>query len=90
VAIRWARESHGAGTPVVYAKLPTYVGLEPASAVTLTSCADNHDVVHRMLAKHIAIGADYEEASIPVVLAQLRTAGIRLAAALEAALKPKR
>jgi nuclease S1 len=87
VATRWARDSHTAGEAVVYAKLPVRVGLEPASATTLSSCADNHDVVHRMLAKRIVIGSVYEDATIPVILAQLRIAGIRLAAALEAALR---
>jgi hypothetical protein len=86
VAVRWARDSHRAGAPVVYERLPVEVGVEPASAVTLGSCADNHDVVHRMLAKHIVIDGRYERAAVPVIVEQLRAAGIRLAATLKAAI----
>jgi hypothetical protein len=51
----------------------------------IASCTDNHNVASRMLAKREVIDAPYEEASIPVILAQLRAAGIRLAAVLKAA-----
>lgn len=85
VATRWARDSHRAGSSVVYAKLPVHVDIEPASAVTLSSCADNNDIVHRMLAKHIVIDGKYEQASIPLIVDQLRIAGIRMAATLKAA-----
>jgi hypothetical protein len=85
VTTRWAEGSHEAGRNVVYGKLPADVGLEPATALTLSSCADNHDIVHRMLAKHVVIDATYEQSSIPVILDQLRLAGIRLAATLRAA-----
>jgi hypothetical protein len=81
----WARASHAFGRTVVYSRLPVNVPIEPASAVTLRSCADNNDVVHRMLAKHEVIDAQYEQASVPVILAQLRLAGVRLAAMLNAA-----
>ena len=51
----------------------------------MASCADNHDVAHRMLAKHEMIDARYEQASIPAIVGQLRLAGIRLASVLKAA-----
>ena len=38
-----------------------------------------------MLAKHEAIDATYEQASVPAIIGQLRLAGIRLAAVLKAA-----
>jgi len=85
VATRWARGAHEAGRAVVYLRLPVHVGIEPPSALTLSSCADNHDIAHRMLAKHIVIDAKYEQASIPVIVEQLRLAGIRLAAPIKAA-----
>jgi len=81
----WARGSHELGRTVVYPRLPVAVGLEPASAVTLSSCTDNNDIIHRMLAKHEVIDAKYEQASVPVILGQLRMAGIRLAAVIKAA-----
>ena len=86
VAVRWARDSHRAGASVVYKRLPVEVGIEPASAVALASCAGNHDVVHRMLAKHIVIDGRYERAAVPVIVEQLRAAGVRLAATLKAAI----
>ncbi len=85
VVTSWARGSHELGRTVVCPRLPVAVGLEPASAVTLSSCTDNNDIIHRMLAKHEVIDAKYEQASVPVILGQLRLAGIRLAAVLKAA-----
>jgi nuclease S1 len=85
VATGWARGSHEAGRTVTYPRLPVQIALEPASALTLSSCADNHDIVHRMLAKHIVIDGAYQQASIRVIVDQLRLAGIRLAATLRAA-----
>ena len=85
VVTSWARGSHELGRTVVYPRLPVAVGLEPASAVTLSSCTDNNDIIHRMLAKHEVIDAKYEQASVPVILGQLRMAGIRLAAVIKAA-----
>jgi nuclease S1 len=83
--VRWAQESHVLGQTVVYARLPRAVPLEPASAAMIASCTDNHDVANRMLAKRELIDAPYEEASIPVIVAQLRLAGSSLAAVLKAA-----
>lgn len=85
VVTRWGRGSHEFGRTVVYPRLPVPVPLEPAAALPLESCRDNNDIVHRMLAKHEVIDARYEKAAVPVVLTQLRLAGIRLAAAIKAA-----
>jgi hypothetical protein len=79
----WAREAHQLGS-VWYEKMPVKVANEPATAATVTSCEDNHGVVHRMLAKHEVIDATYEQASIPVIVSQLRLAGARLAGVLKA------
>jgi hypothetical protein len=51
----------------------------------LTSCADNHEIAQRMWAKGEAIDAQYERTSVPVIVDQLRLAGLRLAAVLKAA-----
>ena len=85
VTTRWAQQSHAFAETIVYPRLPTRVPREPASAAILGSCADNHDVGHRMLAKHEVIDAHYERASTPVIIDQLRLAGLRLAAVLKAA-----
>jgi hypothetical protein len=83
--VRWAQESHAIGQTVVYARLPIAVAVEPESAAILFSCADNHGVASRMLAKREVIDARYEDANIPIILDQLRLAGTRLAAVLKAA-----
>jgi hypothetical protein len=85
VVTRWAQRAHAIGVTVVYPRLPTKLALEPASAAMLMSCTGNHDVVHRMLAMHEVIDARYEQASVPAIVGQLRSAGVRLAAVLKAA-----
>jgi hypothetical protein len=85
VVTGWAQQAHSIAETVVYPRLPTAIPREPASAATLVSCAENRDVVHRMLAKHEVIDARYEQSAIPAILDQLRLAGIRLAAVLGAA-----
>ena len=84
-ALLWASASHDAARTVAYGRLAVQIPSEPATALTLASCADNHDVVHRMLAKRIVVDAAYQESSIPLIVNQLRLAGIRLAATLKAA-----
>jgi hypothetical protein len=84
-ATRWAQASHGVGGNVVYNTLSVQLSLEPATALTLSSCTDNHDIVHRMLSKRIVIDATYERSSVPAILDQLWFAGVRLAATLRAA-----
>jgi hypothetical protein len=81
----WARDANERARTVAYGRLPVAVPLEPAAAVTLTSCEDNHDVVHRMLALHERIDDAYERASVPVITGQLRLAAIHLAELLKAA-----
>jgi hypothetical protein len=81
----WARESHALARSITYGRLPQAVPLEPGTALTLSSCADNHDVVHRMLALREALADPYEHSAETTVLGQLRTAGVRLAAVLAAA-----
>jgi nuclease S1 len=83
VVTGWAQESHALAERIVYPRLAVPLPLEPASAARLASCADNHHIANRMLAKHEVIDARYERASIPVIVDQLRVAGIRLAAALK-------
>jgi hypothetical protein len=85
VVTTWASGSHALGRTLVYAKLPVMIAAEPASAAALGSCTDNNDVIQRMLAKHEMIGAEYERGSVPVIVEQLRLAGLRLAAVLKAA-----
>jgi S1/P1 Nuclease len=85
VVTRWAQRAHAIGRDVVYARLPAKLAAEPAAAARLSSCTDNDDVVHRMLAKHEVIDARYEQASVPAIVGQLRLAGMRLAAVLKAA-----
>jgi hypothetical protein len=85
LVIGWAQQSHALAETVVYPRLPTPVAVEPAAAAMLGSCAENHDVVHRMLAKDEVIDARYERASVPAIVDQLRLAGLRLAEVLKAA-----
>jgi len=85
VVTAWAQSSHSIGANLAYRRLPTPIAPEPLSAASLASCAANHDVVHRMLAKHEVIDARYEQASVPAIFSQLRVAGIRLAAVIKAA-----
>src|SRR5262245_23614847 len=71
VVVRWAQQAHAIGQTVVYERLPIRVPIEPPSATMFASCADNHDVAGRMLARHEVIDAGYEQSSIPVIVAQL-------------------
>lgn len=85
VATRWAKDAHAIATNLVYPRLPTPIGMEPASAWRLASCSENRNVAQRMLAKHEIIDARYEQASVPAIVQQLHLAGVRLAAVLKAA-----
>jgi hypothetical protein len=80
----WAREAHALARSVAYGRLPIPAPIEPA-AVTLTSCNDNHNVAHRLLALNERLADPYELAAETVIVAQLRLAGTRLAAALKSA-----
>ena len=81
----WARDSATLARTVSYQKLPTATPVEPASALTLTSCDDNNHVGQRMAALHEQIGESYEQASVTAIVKQIRLAGERLAATLKAA-----
>jgi S1/P1 Nuclease len=83
VVTGWAKESHALAERIVYPRLAVPLPLEPASAARLASCADNHHIANRMLAKHEVIDARYEQASTRAIIDQLRLAGIRLAALLK-------
>jgi len=85
VVTQWAQGAHDLGRMLVYPRLPTPIAIEPASAAMLRSCTDNRNVAQRMLAKHEVVDDRYEQASIPAIVGQLRLAGIRLAATLNAA-----
>ncbi|MEP7308527.1 MAG: S1/P1 nuclease [Acidobacteriota bacterium] len=79
----WAREAHALARSIAYGRLPVAAPTEPAPAITLSSCQDNHDVAHRMLALHEGLAQPYEQASETAVAGQLRLAGTRLAAVLK-------
>lgn len=81
----WARDANALARSVAYGRLQVPAPIEPSSAITLSSCRDNHDVGHRLLALNERIGETYEQASAPVIVAQLRLAGLRLAAVLKSA-----
>ena len=82
---RWAVESSGRARETTYGKLPVKVPMEPASTFDLPSCDANHNIGTRMAALHEIADDKYAAATTPVVVAQLRLAAERLAAALESA-----
>jgi hypothetical protein len=82
----WARGTNELARSVAYGRLAVNPPMEPATALFFSSCADNNHVSERMAALHEVIGNTYQQASAPVILAQLRLASIRLAAVLKAAL----
>ena len=82
----WAIESHTLARRVAYGRLPAVPPVEPDSASRLSSCRENDEVGQRMSELHEYVGRDYEQVSVPVIVAQLRAAGERLAAVLRAAL----
>jgi S1/P1 Nuclease len=81
----WARDADALARTVAYGRLPVKAALEPASALTLSSCADNNNVGQRMASLHEQLAETYQRASEPVILSQIRLAGERLAAVLKAA-----
>ena len=85
IVTSWAREAHALARSVAYGRLPVSVPIESATAITLTSCKDNHEVAHRMLALHERLAEPYELAIEAVIVSQLRLAGTRLAAVLMSA-----
>ena len=81
----WARAANRLARDVAYGRLPVRTPVEPGTAITLSSCDDNNHVGRRIAALHERIDAAYEQASVPVIVSQLRLAGVRLAAVLKAA-----
>jgi nuclease S1 len=82
----WVWEGHQHAVETVYGALPVKIASEPAN-VTMNSCADDNNIGQRMLDKHIATGASYQDAAGPVVEKRLAQAGIRLAMILNDAAK---
>jgi hypothetical protein len=80
----WAREAGTLARTVTYARLPVKPPVESAVA-TPASCDDNNHVGQRMAKLHEQITESYEQASVPVIINQIRLAGERLAAVLKAA-----
>jgi hypothetical protein len=81
----WARGANRLAREVAYGRLPVQTPIEPGTAISLSSCADNNQVARRIAGLHERIDAAYEQASAPVIVSQLRLAGVRLAAVLKAA-----
>lgn len=81
----WASSSNAVARMVTYGRLPVNPPMEPASAAMIASCTDNNQVSQRMAQLHETIADSYEQASVPVILSQLRLAGQRLASVLKAA-----
>jgi hypothetical protein len=81
----WARASNGLARDVAYGRLPVKTPIEPGTAITLSSCDDNNHVARRIAGLHERLDGAYEQASVPVIVSQLRLAGVRLAATLKAA-----
>jgi nuclease S1 len=81
----WARASNLLARDVAYGRLAVKTAIEPGTAITLSSCDDNNHVARRIAGLHERIDGAYEQASVPVIVSQLRLAGVRLAAVLKAA-----
>jgi S1/P1 Nuclease len=81
----WAWEGHQQAVDTVYGALGTAIPREPD--VPVNSCADDNNIGQRMLAKHIQVGAAYQERAAAVAEERLAQAGIRLAMILNDASK---
>ena len=81
----WARAANQLARDVAYGRLPVKIPVEPDTAIRLSTCDDNNHVGRRFAVLHERIDAAYEQASVPVIVSQLRLAGVRLAAVLKAA-----
>jgi hypothetical protein len=79
----WARGTNGLARSVAYGRLPVPLPLEPATALTLSSCEDNRDVAGRSLSLHERLAEPYVKAATPVIVGQLRLAAVRLASAMK-------
>jgi nuclease S1 len=81
----WAWETHEAGVDVAYGRLEPRPPFEHGG---VRSCRDHGDVGGRMARLGMRIDDAYVAAAAPVVDTQLAKAGARLAAVLEAVLRP--
>jgi hypothetical protein len=81
----WARAANQLARDVAYGRLPVKIPVEPDTAIRLSTCDGNNHVARRLAVLHERIDAAYEQASVPVIVSQLRLAGVRLAAMLKAA-----
>ena len=83
-AVAWTAKANALAKSTTYGKLPKAVPVEPASQFMIASCNDNNHVGQRMAALNEAIDSAYDAAARPVIRTQLREAGRRLAATLDA------
>jgi S1/P1 Nuclease len=81
----WAWEGHEAAVKTVYGALGTPIPKEPD--VPVHTCADDNNIGQRLLDKHIAVAAAYQEQAAAIVEQRLAQAGIRLAMILNEAAK---
>ncbi|MGB6197910.1 MAG: S1/P1 nuclease, partial [Candidatus Acidiferrales bacterium] len=72
----WAWESHELADQIAYGDLPVNIPIE--APISIASCADNNHIDLRMLNLNEQLGADYQNATAPVIEEQLAKAGIRL------------
>ncbi len=82
-ATAWAWETHAVGQAVVYGSLDPGIPVETPDAQAVCSAERRGKVS----ALHITVGADYFGKAIPVIDAQLATAGFRLARLLNDTLR---
>jgi hypothetical protein len=85
IVVGWAVAATRVAREAAYSDLPVAVPVEEAPA--LDSCAENHDVGHRLAALHESIGRAYETKTIPLVEQQLVAAAVHLAETLRAVVK---
>jgi len=78
--VAWANESHQQAVSVAYGKLNHHV--TPEDPVTVSTCADNNNVIQRMDSLTESISKKYFTAASPVIAEQLAKAGTRLAMVL--------
>jgi hypothetical protein len=80
---KWALESHAQAAKTTYGGLTVKISAEPA--MEIKTCADDNNIGQRMLDKHIAVDASYQNVAAQVAEKRLAQAGIRLALVLNEA-----
>jgi hypothetical protein len=81
----WALESHAQAVKTVYGALPVKISAEPD--VPVKTCADDNNIGQRMLNKHIAVDASYQNVAAQTAEKRLAQAGLRVAMLLNGAAK---